>query len=219
MTTSSQEQLLLNLRDLLARWRNAPDDVWFVDGEINEECRRRYSTPQGEQELLITVISALVQTQFRNQVPEITTYVLPKWDEEGMSIEEVLSGTNGQAIADRVERGGPDEYFIVAAAGDNDSRPPYVVYLARGGMKWTEGWLRLGGTNNNWYDVRTLGLFGNASDDGGDSVDEERMEDIENDDDFWSDDGSLGWALKIKFVGIRGYAECLNWNEWPEELL
>ena len=216
MTTSSE---LLNLEGLLTGWRNAPYDVWFVDGDINEAYRKRYSSPQGEQELLISIISTLVQTQFRNQVPEITTYVLPTWDEDGIDVEEVLSGTNGQAIADRVERGKEDEYFVVAAAGDNDSRPPYVVYLAHGGMKWSDRWIRLGGTNNNWYDVRTLGLFGNVNDDGGDAVSEERMEEIENDERFWSVDGSLGWALKIKFVSIRGYAECLNWNEWPEELL
>lgn len=216
MTTSSD---FLNLRNLLVRWRNAPDDVWFIHEPINEEYRKKYSSPQGEQELLISVISTLVQTQFRERVPEITTYVLPTWDEDGMDVEALLSGTNGQAIADRVERGKEDEYFVVAAAGDNDSRPPYVVYLARGGMKWSDGWIRLGGTNNNWYDVRTLGLFGNVNDGGGDAVSEERMEDIENNESFWSDDGSLGWALKIKFVGIRGYAECLNWNEWPEALL
>lgn len=210
---------LVILRELLEDWRNAPEDVWFVDGEINEQFRKTYSNPQGEQELLISVISALVQTRFEKQVPKITTYVLPKWDEDGMSLQELLSGTNGQAIADRVERGQPDEYFVVAAAGDKDSRPPYVVYLARGGMKWSDGWFRLGGTNELWYDVRTLGLFGNVTDSGDDSVSEQRMENMEKNESFWSDDGALGWALKIKFMGIRGYAECLNWKEWPEALL
>jgi hypothetical protein len=207
------------LRSLLIEWRNAPDDVWFVEGPIDEEYRKRYGLPQGEQELLISIITALVQTKFEEKVPKITTYVLPNWEDDGMDVQALLSGANGQAIADRVERGEPDEYFVVAAAGDNDSRPPYVVYLARGSMKWAEGWFRLGGTNNNWYDVRTLGLFGNVNDGGGDSVSEERMEDIENDESFWNHDGSLGWALKIKFVGMLGYAECLNWKEWPEELL
>lgn len=208
-----------NLRNLLVGWRNAPDDVWFVDGVLNESFRKRYSTPQGEQELLIACIKKLVETKFEKQVPEITTYVLPKWMEDNVDVEAPLSGTNGQAIADRVERGTEDEYFIVAAAGDEDSRPPYVVYLARGGMKWSEGWDRLGGTNNNWYDVRTLGLFGNTSDNGGDAVQEGRIDVIESNDNFWSLDGALGWALKIKFAGVNGYAESLNWKDWPEALL
>ena len=206
------------LRSLLMEWRNGPEDVWFVEGPIDEECRKRYGVPQGEQELLISIITALVETKFEEKVPKITTYVLPEWEDDGVDVEYPLSATNGQAIADRVERGTEDEYFVVAAAGDNDSRPPYVVYLAQGGREWPNWW-RLGGTNHNWYDVRTLGLFGNASDSGGDAVTEIRMENMENDESFWNQNGSLGWALKIKFVGVRGYAECLNWNEWPEELL
>ena len=214
MKTSSD---LLNLANLLVRWRNAPDDVWFVDGSTEDDFFVLYSQAKGEQDLLISIIPKLVETKFEKRNPKITTYVLPKWEDEG-HIKEVLSGTNGQAIADRVEQGKEDEYFVVAAAGDNDSRPPYVVYLARGGMKWSNGWIRLGATNHNWSDVGTKGLFGNVSDSGEEAVSEERMEDIENDDSFWSDDGSLGWALKIKFSDFR-YTKSLNWSKWPEELL
>ena len=214
MTTSSD---LLNLRNLLVRWRNAPDDVWFVDEPTDTDYFVQYSSAKGEQELLISIISKLVETKFEERSPEITTYVLPEWNEEG-NLKEVLSGTNGQAIADRVERGGDDEYFVVAAAGDNDSRPPYVVYLARGGMKWSDGWIRLGATNNNWDEVANTGLFGNLTDRGEEAVLEKRMEDIENDDSFWSNDGSLGWALKIKFVDLQ-FITALNWKEWPETLL
>jgi len=206
------------LRSLLIEWRNGPEDVWFVEGPINDEYRKRYGNPQGEQELLISIITAHVESKIESLNPKITTYALPKWKSDGVELEYPLSAINGHAMNDRVQFGKPDEYFVVAAAGDNDSRPPYVVYLAQGGRKWPNWW-RLGGTNNNWYDVRTLGLFGNVSDDGGDAVSEERMEDMEKDDAFWFQNGSLGWSLKIKFVGVRGYAECLNWNEWPEELL
>ena len=215
MTTSSD---LLNLRNLLVRWRNAPDDVWFVDGSTEDDFFVLYSQPKGEQDLLIRIIPRIVEAKFEKRSPKITTYVLPKWEDE-RHLKEVLSGTNGQAIADRVERGEEDEYFIVGAAGDNDSRPPYVVYLARGGMKWSDGWIRLGGTNHNWNDVGTQGLFGNVSDNGEEAVSKERIDDIEEDPDFWGQDGALGWALKIKFSDLHYYAKSLNWKDWPEELL
>ena len=210
------------LRSLLIEWRNAPDkDIWFLEGIIDEKTGEEYFTPQGEQEILIAVIKALVETKFESINPKITTYVLPEWEEDRMNLKEVrgLSGDNGKAIQNRVERGKEDEIFIVAGAGDGDSRPPYVVYLARGGMKWSDGWFVLGATNQKWESVRTDGLFGNDGGDGELSVSDERMEYMENDDEFWGENGSLGWALKIKFVGVLGYNECLNWNEWPEALL
>ena len=76
MKTSSD---LLNLANLLVRWRNAPDDVWFVDGSTEDDFFVLYSQAKGEQDLLISIIPKLVETKFEKRNPKITTYVLPKW--------------------------------------------------------------------------------------------------------------------------------------------
>jgi len=208
-----------NLRRLLSLWRNDSEDIWFVvDDPKTQPVATTWGTFQGEQQLIISIIESLIEKAFENRNPKITTLIVGDWEDE-RELKDLISGEDSKEIANLVEQGNPDEFFIIGAASDRDSRGPYIVYLAAGGDKWAKKeWTLLGVTNHKWVSVSEFGLFGNQGDEEDElAVAESRIEKLEENESIWSHPGIMGWALKITLKG--SFETCLNWKEWPETLL
>ena len=208
-----------NLRRLLSLWRNDYGDIWFVaDDPKTKPVATTWGTFQGEQQLIISIIESLIEKAFENRNPKITTLIVGDWEDE-RELKDLISGEDSKEIANLVEQGNPDEFFIIGAASDRDSRGPYIVYLAAGGDKWAKKeWTLLGVTNHKWVSISEFGLFGNQGDEEDElAVAESRIEKLEENESIWSETGIMGWALKITFKGL--FENCLNWKDWPETLL
>jgi hypothetical protein len=205
-----------NLRRLLSLWRNDSEDIWFVVDDQN--VLDTWKTFQGEQQMIISILEILIEKAFANKNPEIITLIVGEWEDE-RELKDLISGEDSKEIANLVEQGNPDEFFIIGAAIDRDSRGPYIVYLAAGGDEWAKKeWTRLGVTNHRWESVSEFGLFGNQGDEEDElALAESRIEKLEENESIWSDDGIMGWALKITFKA--SFKDCLNWKDWPETLL
>jgi hypothetical protein len=214
---------IYDIEDCLKNWRNNPsNDVWTVRGLEEERLMDKYNTMEGEYQALMEIISKLIEARFKKYEPQVSIYSeIEEWDDDENAPKEPLSGVIGEQTKRGVEEAKPNEYFVVAAATDEDSRSPFLMFLAQGGNKWSDGkWIELGVSSHNWR-VSDFGLFGNkgSPDEDGkydDRVDKEEIEKIKKDTNWWSKEGALGWALKITFSESF---HILNWMVWPERFV
>lgn len=209
-----------SLADYLVDWRNdSSKDVWTVSGPEEKRLSELYYTMQGVGQVFIELISELIKAGFKEYSPQVNViYDVTEWDVDTNAPKTPMSGAIGKTMKVRVENGKPNEYFVVAAATDLDSRPPYLIFLAKGGSKWSDGeWIALGVDSHAWDEIEDYGLFGNV-DEKDQKVSDEQIEEIHENKDWWSQEGALAWALNITFHQVNNFS-VLNWRQWPERFV